>query len=201
MITCSALQLGMYGLQTTEPSQQKKYSEAARYLMDKHKCLEQLLIPDCRMRGATLRYWEALDIYFIPNQAMNSPHGWTAWKIYASYYLYLLTGEEFYLTDFMDTLGSCAQIMREDGHLRWGFIPDPYIEAKLYVENPEQKHHGLVVDSIVGEQYLDMISPWLRPDDENTICQFKERGGAGDNTVQEIFKSRKSALSHQPMSS
>ena len=35
--------------------------------------------------------------------------------------------------------------MREDGHLRWGFIPDPYIEAKLYVENPEQKHHGLVV--------------------------------------------------------
>lgn len=188
MITCSALQLGMYGLQTTEPSQQKKYSEAARYLMDKHKCLEQLLIPDCRMRGATLRYWEALDIYFIPNQAMNSPHGWTAWKIYASYYLYLLTGEEFYLTDFMDTLGACAQIMREDGHLRWGFIPDPYIEAKLYVENPEQKHHGLVVDSIVGEQYLDMISPWLRPDDENTICQFKERGGAGDNTVQEIFK-------------
>ena len=188
MITCSALQLGMYGLQTTEPSQQKKYSEAARYLMDKHKCLEQLLIPDCRMRGATLRYWEALDVYFIPNQAMNSPHGWTAWKIYASYYLYLLTGEEFYLTDFMDTLGACAQIMREDGHLRWGFIPDPYIEAKLYVENPEQKHHGLVVDSIVGEQYLDMISPWLRPDDENTICQFKERGGAGDNTVQEIFK-------------
>ena len=78
--------------------------------------------------------------------------------------------------------------MKEDGHLRWGFIPDPYIEAKLYVENPEQKHHGLVVDSIVGEQYLDMISPWLRPDDENTICQFKERGGAGDNTVQEIFK-------------
>ena len=52
MITCSALQLGMYGLQTTEPSQQKKYSEAARYLMDKHKCLEQLLIPDCRMRGS-----------------------------------------------------------------------------------------------------------------------------------------------------
>ena len=88
--------------------------------------------------------------------------------------MYLLTGEEFYLTDFMDTLGACAQIMREDGHLRWGFIPDPYIEAKLYVENPEQKHHGLVVDSIVGEQYLDMISPWLRPDDENTICQFKE---------------------------
>lgn len=39
--------------------------------------------------------------------------------------------------------------MREDGNLRWGFIPDPYIEAKLYVENPEQKHHGLVVDSIV----------------------------------------------------
>ena len=75
---------------------------------------------------------------------MAGRHG----KIYASYYLYLLTGEEFYLTDFMDTLGACTQIMKEDGHLRWGFIPDPYIEAKLY-ENPEQKHHGLVVDSIV----------------------------------------------------
>lgn len=188
MISCSALQLGMCGLQTPDSSRKKEYTEAAKYLMDKHQCLEQLLIPDCRMRGATLRYWEALDVYFVPNQVMNSPHGWTAWKIYASYYLYLLTGEEFYLTDFMDTLGACAQIMREDGILRWGFIPDPYVKARLYVENPEKRHHGMEVDSIVGEQYLDMISPWLRPDDEDTICQFKERGGAGDNTVQEIFK-------------
>lgn len=188
MISCSALQLGMCGLQTPDTLRRNDYREAARYLMDKHQCLEQLLIPDCRMRGATLRYWEALDIYFVPNQVMNSPHGWTAWKIYASYYLYLLTGEEFYLTDFMDTLGACAQIMRADGVLRWAFIPDPYIKARVYVEDPAKKHHGIETDSIVGEQYLDMISPWLRPDDEDTFCQFKERGGAGDNTVQEIFK-------------
>lgn len=188
MISCSALQLGMYGLQTTDTARRNAYRDAARYLMEKHRCLEQLLIPDCRMRGATLRYWEALDVYFVPNQVMNSPHGWTAWKIYASYYLYLLTGEEFYLKDFMDTLGTCAQIMKADGTLRWAFIPDPYVEAQLYVEDPEKKHHGIVTDSIVGEQYLDMISPWLRPDDEDTFCVFQERGGAGDNTVQEIFK-------------
>ena len=35
---------------------------------------------------------------------------------------------------------------------------------------------------------MDMISPWLRPDNENAVCAFGERGGAGDNTIQEIFK-------------
>lgn len=189
MISCSALQLGMFGQMQQNQSLRDMYASAARYLMDKHQCLEQLLIPDARMRGGTLRYWEALDVYFVPNQIMNSPHGWTAWKIYASYYLYLLTGEEYYLTDFMDTLGACIQIMGLDGKLRWGFVPDPYVEAKVYVENPSKQSYGIPVDSIIGEQYLDMISPWLRPDDEeNAICQFKERGGAGDNTVQEIFK-------------
>ncbi len=189
MISCSALQLGMFGQMQQNKSLRDMYASAARYLMDKHQCLEQLLIPDARMRGGTLRYWEALDVYFVPNQIMNSPHGWTAWKIYASYYLYLLTGEEYYLTDFMDTLGACIQVMDLDGKLRWGFVPDPYVEAKVYVENMDKPFCGMPVDSIVGEQYLDMISPWLRPDDEeNTICQFKERGGAGDNTVQEIFK-------------
>lgn len=188
MITCSALQLALRGVSEEDSDKRQQYTAAAVYLMDKHQCLEQLLIPDCRMRGATLRYWEALDVYFVPNQVMNSPHGWTAWKIYASYYLYLLTGKVHYLTDFMDTLGACAQIMDLNGHLRWGFLPDPYIKGKVCVERSDRKHDWHPVDSIVGEQYLDMISPWLRPDDENSVCAFGERGGAGDNTVQEIFK-------------
>lgn len=188
MITCSALQLALRGLSEKNAQKRKPYTEAAVYLMNKHQCLEQLLIPDCRMRGGTLRYWEALDIYFVPNQIMNSPHGWTAWKIYASYYLYLLTGKVHYLTDFMDTLGTCAQIMDLNGHLRWGFVPDPYIKGMVCVERSDKRHDWHPVDSIVGEQYLDMISPWLRPDDENAVCAFGERGGSGDNTVQEIFK-------------
>lgn len=188
MITCSALQLALLGLSEDDSVMREKYTAAAVYLMDKHQCLEQRLIPDCRMRGGTLRYWEALDVYFVPNQVMNSPHGWTAWKIYASYYLYLLTGKVDYLIDFMDTLGTCAQIMDLHGHLRWGFIPDPYIKGQVCMEKKDKKQDWYPVDSIVGEQYLEMISPWLRPDDENTVCAFGERGGSGDNTVQEIFK-------------
>ena len=188
MISCSTLQLALQGLQEENAHLREIYSSAAQYMKDKHRCLEQLLIPDCRMRGCTLRYWEVLDVYFVPNQAMSSPHGWTAWKIYASYYLYLLTGKSGYLTDFMDTLGACAQIMDLNGHLRWAFIPDPYIKGKVCIENKDKKHNWIPTDSIVGEQYMDMISPWLRPDNENEICAFGERGGAGDNTVQEIFK-------------
>ena len=188
MITCSALQLALRGLSEEDSVKRQQYTSAAVYLMDKHQCLEQLLIPDCRMRGGTLRYWEALDVYFVPNQIMNSPHGWTAWKIYASYYLYLLTGKVHYLTDFMDTLGACAQIMDLNGYLRWGFVPDPYVKGMVCVERSDKRHDWHPVDSIVGEQYLDMISPWLRPDDENSVCAFGERGGSGDNTVQEIFK-------------
>lgn len=188
MITCSALQMGLYGLTTTQQDLREKMIEGARYMMDKHRCLEQLLIPDCRMWGATLRFWEALDIYFLPNQVMNSPHGWTSWKIYAEYYLYLLTGEEKYLTDLMNTLGSCAQIMNENGKLRWAFIPDPYVHSWICVPDKNKSLGWSSRDSIVGEQYMDQISTWCRPANENQLCCDYGLGGAGDNTVYEIFK-------------
>ena len=41
---------------------------------------------DCRNRGATLRFWETMYDVLIRKNAMTSPHGWTAWKIYAIYY-------------------------------------------------------------------------------------------------------------------
>ncbi|WP_056928569.1 hypothetical protein [Candidatus Symbiothrix dinenymphae] len=195
MVSCCALQIGLLGLWQENEELKNVYANAAKYVLNKHQCLEQLQIPDTRMRGATLRYWEALDIYFLPNQVMNSPHGWTGWKIYASYYLYLLTGDEFYLRDFMDTLGAAAQIMAPTGKLRWAFLPDPFVKAKILVQNPQQPRAALQVDSVVGEQYLDMISPWYRPDDESGFHFFGQgqdglgkRGSAGDNTVQEIFK-------------
>lgn len=188
MISCSALQLALGALCADNMSSRDKYLKAAEYMLDRHRCLEQNLIPDARMRGATLRYWEALDIYFTPNQVMNSPHGWTAWKIYAVYYMYLLTGDIKYLKDLNDTLGACVQLMTEDGHLRWGFIPDPYVNGQVCIPSPDG--HGLFqyADSIIGEQYLDMISPWMRPDDEHALANFGGIGGAGDHTVHEIFK-------------
>ena len=188
MITCSAAQMAMYGLLTQDPSVRKRMTEAARYMMDKHRCLEQRLIPDCRMRGATLRFWEALDVYFSPNQVMNSPHGWTAWKMYAIYYLYKLTGEESYRRDLEDTMGACVQVMNLDGHLRWGFIPDPYVDALVCVPRQDNPRAWTTQNAIVGEQYMDLINPWLRPADENGLFTFGECGGSGDGTVYEIFK-------------
>ncbi len=188
MISCSALQLAMGATVTDDPEQRRKFLDAAEYMLRGHRCLEQDLIPDARMRGATLRYWEALDIYFSPNQVMNSPHGWTAWKIYALYYLYLLTGDETYMRDMTDTLGACVQLMAPDGHLRWGFLPDPYIKGRVCIPSPEGHGRFEYADSIVGEQYMDMISPWMRPDDEHTLMNFGGIGGAGDHTVYEIFK-------------
>lgn len=188
MISCSALQMALCGLHMPDSEQRKTYADAARYMMEKHRCLEQLLIPDCRMRGATLRYWEALDVYFSSNQVMNSPHGWTAWKIYAVCYLYLLTGEEHYLNEMMETLGCCVQLLDSEGRLRWGFLPDPYIEGVVCTPVANNPHKRQMRDSIVGEQYLGMISSWFRPADEEEFTHFGGPGGAGDNTVHEIFK-------------
>lgn len=188
MITCSALQMGLAGLTAPDTACRARMTKGARYMMEKHRCLEQRLIPDCRMRGATLRFWESLDVYFSPNQVMDSPHGWTSWKIYAVYYLYLLTGEERYLSDMMDAMGACMQVVDGDGRIRWGFIPDPYVDSRVCVPDKEDPRKWTYADSIVGEQYLNLISSWSRPADENQLCDFGGCGGAGDNTVFEMFK-------------
>ena len=186
MIACSALQLAYAGLQTEDEGTRQQFVEAAEAMIRKHRCLEQNVIPDCRMHGATERYWEALDIFFTPNQVMNSPHGWTGWKLFAVLYLYQLTGKECYRQDFENTMGSCVQLMDLQGKLRWGFLPDPYVDARVCV--PGDAPHTLQYeDRIVGEQYMDMISPWARQEDENMPGVFLEVGGAGDGTVYEIF--------------
>ena len=128
MISCTALQLGMFALLQEDPAAREKYTAAARSVLDKHRCLEQLAVPDARMRGATLRFWEAQYDVLIRRNMLNSPHGWTSWKTYATWYLYLLSGEEAYLRNTMDTLGACMQVVDlSTSSLRWGFVPDPYL--------------------------------------------------------------------------
>lgn len=83
MISCSALQLGFFAL--TLPEQERApYIEAAEHMISIHRCLEQMVVPDCRMRGATLRFWEAQYDVMIRGNMLNSPHGWSSWKNYAT---------------------------------------------------------------------------------------------------------------------
>ncbi len=177
MISCSALQLGFFAL-TLPENERGKYIEAAEHMLDIHACLEQNVIPDCRMRGATLRFWEAQYDVMLYSNMLNSPHGWTSWKSYATYYLYLLTGKESYLRRTVDTVGACMQLIDETGNLRWAFIADPYLNVRRALvpdfekESPDgyesakyldtKAYRGKYVRRIIGEEYVDMISDWYR---------------------------------------
>jgi hypothetical protein len=108
---------------------------------------------------------------------LNSPHGWSSWKTYATYYLYLLTGEEKWLKETMDAVGSAMQVIdvNRHGYLSWGFIQDPYVEATYAIEDPLHKGKTIFTSSIIGEEYRPMTLRWR-----------KDHGG--DNTVHEHFK-------------
>ena len=77
--------------------------------MNYHTSHQQSIIPDSRMNGGTLRFWEAqYDVEMqltgdSPNM-MNSPHGWSAWNIYALFNLYELTGDQQYLERGMNAM-------------------------------------------------------------------------------------------------
>ena len=185
--------------------------------MSVHKCLEELVTPDARMRGATLRFWEAQYDVMIRGNMMNTPHGWTSWKNYATYYLYLLTGKEEYLRDTFDTMGACLQMVTEEGDLRWAFIKDPWRRVKVltpdtnspvsesYNSDPadiEKAYRGKHIMATIGEEYVDMISGWYRVAEEKMTGGYQRcplyigdgeinvdnQGGACDNDVHEHFK-------------
>jgi hypothetical protein len=191
MISCSASQLAMFALYFAVPEERQKYVDASRYMTDGHRCLSQILIPDCRMNGGSLRFWESqYDILTKPNM-MNSPHGWSAWRIYGLWYLYLLTGEEDYLRQTFNAIGSCCQLIDFDsGELRWAFVPDPCIQASVWTEDPEAAGKGFHKDSIIGEQYMPMISQWYKAPPHTCVTGYsgKQDGGCCDNDVHEIFK-------------
>lgn len=217
MISCSALQIAMYAL-TLPEEKRERYIKAAEYMIKIHSCLEQQLIPDCRMNGASLRYWESQYDVMIRCNMLNSPHGWTGWTAYAHYYLYMLTGKKKYLLSLMNTLGSSAQLMSFDGNLRWGFCAQPYVKAERalvpdtskpvkdgykFVEASKTAYRGKYEPREFGEQYIEMISGWYRTGEDQRVnggyefCPLylkdetlivDNQGGCCDNDVHEIFK-------------
>lgn len=216
MISCSALQIAGFAL-TLKPDERRPYTEAAEHMIDIHSCLEQNIIPDCRMNGGSLRFWEGqYDVMVLAN-FMNSPHGWSAWSAYAKYYLYLLTGKEKYLSGLLNLMGACIQLMDSDGNLRWAFAGDPQVKGKVMIadiEKPvndgyesnvctEPAYRGKYEQRTFGEEYIDMISGWYRPGtqkvmggyetcplicEDNSCILVDNQGGACDNDVHEIFK-------------
>lgn len=199
MISCEALQLAYFALHTDDISLRQKLTDAAEYVLKKHKCLEQIFAPDARIRGCTLRFWEArYDINFNSNM-LNSPHGWTSWKTYATYYLYLLTGKSSYLKDTMDTMGACVQCIDDNGALNWAYIPDPGIRGKMMIPSDSKRGYDFK-EVVVGEEYMPMISDWYKCNPKKFVFQYiknfnlppkkfsPDYGGSCDNDVNEHFK-------------
>lgn len=206
MISCSALQIGMFAL-TLPETERVPYIQAAEKMMEIHACLEQQLIPDCRCSGASLRYWESQYDVMVMGNMLNSPHGWSAWTAYAHYYLYLLTKKKKYLVSLMNCLGSCAQLMSLDGELRWGYCAQPYVRVQTLlpdVSKPVGEHgfRGRYEERVYGESYIPMISGWYRTGEQKLVGGYEwcplfleketvyvdNQGGCCDNDVHEIFK-------------
>ena len=188
MISCSALQIGMLGLMQDDAAARRHYTDAMLKVLNSHDCLAQLRVPDARRRGGTMRYWEAqYDVQMLPNM-FNSPHGWSGWRAYATYYAYLLTGNERWLRESYNAASafSCMADYKT-GDLRWAFVVDPYLkvtqacsadthvtEDSLSFGNP----HPMLYQTrkfTIGEQYVPMISDWQTVNTQ-------------DNDVHELFK-------------
>ena len=136
---------------------------------------------------------------------MSSPHGWTSWKTYATWYLYQLTGEEHYLRETMDTLGACVQLIdAQSGRLRWAFVPDPYVCARAWQPDPDRPGQGVYQEKVIGEQYIEMLSGWWKAWPGEAVNGYinsriitahapgvdpnDNRGACCDNDVHETFK-------------
>ncbi|MGL5018641.1 MAG: hypothetical protein ACRDBP_10925 [Luteolibacter sp.] len=191
MIACSYAQLAQFALLQTDPTQRAKYTNAAVALASWHRCLSQKLIPDGRMNGGSLRFWEAqYDVLAQAANMMNSPHGWSAWRLYGLRSLYELTGDPAYLRDAMNGLGSCVQTINPTtGDLRWSFIVDPSLSVGVFSESPSSPGVGQYVQTTIGEDYLPMISGWYRAPANTWVGgHWGGNGGCTDNDVHEIFK-------------
>ena len=188
MISCSALQIVMLALMQTDEKERRHYTDAMLKILNSHDCLTQLRVPDARRRGGTMRYWEAqYDVQMLPNM-FNSPHGWSGWRAYATYYAYLLTGEERWLQETYNAMGAFANLIDfRSGDLRWAFVVDPYLKVKqacsadthvtadsLSFGNPHPELYD-TREFVIGEQYVNMISDWQTVNTQ-------------DNDVHEVFK-------------
>lgn len=198
MISCETLQLAYLATLTNDKARKEQLTSVAEEIYGRHYCLEQNIVPDCRSIGATLRFWEArYDVNFNKNM-LNAPHGWTSWKNYASYYLYILTGKLEYLTHLMNTMGACMQMIDDNGVLNWAFIIDPCVVGKQMVKSDKTGYGFEMQDVVIGEQYLPTVSEWFRQDNKNLPLQYLrafnnlefklDKHGSCDNDVHEHFK-------------
>ena len=195
MIACSYMQIAMFARDYAAPAEREKYIEAAQTMRLGHQCLSQIVVPDARMNGGSLRYWESqFDVLMRPSM-MDSPHGWSAWRLYGLFYLYELTGDEELLRQAMNGLGACCQLIDFDtGELRWAFVRDPYVRATAFAQTADTKGKGEFVPTIIGEQYVPMISGWYRAKPNTWVTGYwgvekdKSEGGCCDNDVHEVFK-------------
>ena len=185
MISCSATQLALAALKTNDVKRRELYLNQAIALNNKHWCLTQSLIPDSRMNGATLRFWEYQYTINFMRCAMNSPCGWSAWKLYGSWYLYLLTGEYKYMREVVNGLGSDMQLLdAHTGELRFSFVADPYIDGYQFTETPKGSRKPVLNRVVVGEDYMPQISNWHYAD----FSAWRENLFGIDNFVHEVFK-------------
>lgn len=181
--------LAMYALVSGNLSDKDVFLKESIALQKRHECLTQAFTPDSRMRGGTLRWWEAQYDVLIHTNMMNSPHAWTMRSQFGAMYLYLLTGHEYYLNLAFNTMGTCVQAIEHDtGLLRWAFVPDPYIEIKNFVHSQKVSGEGEYVDAVVGEQWLPMISSWWKVNEQDKVPGLFERGWSCDNDVHEHFR-------------
>jgi len=80
------------------------------------------------------------------------------------------------------------------GDLRWGFVTDPCVHARVFGKNPSEQPMGVFADRVIGEQYLPMISDWYRAKPNTFVNGYlamdggQQNGGSCDNDVHEIFK-------------
>jgi len=185
MISCTMTQLAMYALKTGDERKAKAYTESAEYLFRGHRSLTLSAHPDARVNGSTIRFWEPQYTICLMANMYNSPCGWTAWKLYGDYYLYLLTGKEPYLREAFNGLGACVQLVdSETGRLRWGFTPDPFVYTTWAepAEQPGDEQEHKWVTGVRGEEYLEPISDWNR-----SKRIWRNKWGI-DNFTHEVFK-------------
>jgi hypothetical protein len=189
-IACSGLQLGMFALLQDEPEKRKKYADAARMFITGHASLTRLLDTDARSHGATARWWEAWNDVRRGAQMMTSPHGWSGWRMYGVWYLYLLTGEEQYLQGVMNALGAGTQLMEwPSGTLRQAFVIDPHVHNFEYVPDAENTRHGKRMPRVTSQDYIKTIGNWFgRTTEGSDYLDRVEWEWTGDGIPYEIFK-------------
>jgi hypothetical protein len=169
MISCCALQLAQFALLQEDIQERLKYQTTAEKMLTQHNCLTQLLVPDARMRGGTLRFWETQYDIKLKQNMIVSPHGWSAWRIYATWYMFVLTRDQNYYQQTLNALGSgCNLIDTRTGQLRYAFVVDPSVQGRQWIPNKYPIIH-------VGEDYLPLSGDWngSDPSDNDVFEMFK----------------------------